>query len=207
MTQQRKWFNPALWFVAILLINIIWANVAGQEAPYEVNTREQTEPYREIEVAALAGMSKAIPSRFDVSFFSEVVDDGAVGYTVYFENTTEVYTWSGQLSDDVPTWEAALNPGMYTVHTHSDNDIVVDQTLHLQPFDVYRIHGHLLMTILLIGLAYGEVLVRRVIKQVQNSRASKPAPAAPPLFKPVAEGMPDIVAPEEGDIPWREPIR
>lgn len=63
------------------------------------------------------------------------------------------------------------------------------------------------MTILLIGLAYGEVLVRIVIKQVQNSRASKPAPAAPPLFKPVAEGMPDIVAPEEGDTPWREPIR
>ena len=36
MTQKQPWLNPLLWVVALILINVLWANVAQQEAPNEI---------------------------------------------------------------------------------------------------------------------------------------------------------------------------
>ena len=52
MTQKQPWLNPLLWVVALILINVLWANVAQQEAPNEINALDKLATYRDVTVGS-----------------------------------------------------------------------------------------------------------------------------------------------------------
>mgnify|MGYP003349845874 CR=1 FL=1 len=88
-------------------------------------------------------------------FESLSVDNANVSFSIKKDNTTEVYSWSGLLTDDVPLWEGELEPGTYTVETLVEEGVLVEQRLDLKPFAAIQTMGHLVLTLLLVALAWG----------------------------------------------------
>ena len=48
MERGWSWQTVLLWVVALVLVNALWLNVAGQSAPNEINAENQFQPYRAV---------------------------------------------------------------------------------------------------------------------------------------------------------------
>jgi len=205
MEGRRPLQNTLLWVVAVVLINALWLNVAGQSAPNEVNTNEQFQTVREVEISPVFGSSSAIPATFTTSFKSTTVDQANVSFSIKKDNTTVVYSWSGLLTDDVPLWEGELQPGTYTVETLVEEGVLVEQRLDLKPFAAIQAMGHLVLTLLLVALAWGEQGVRAWY--ARRTPAETPKKAKAPFKSKSLSNEEDPLIWDENDSPWRDPIR
>ena len=205
MEGRRPLQNTLLWVVAVVLINALWLNVAGQSAPNEVNTNEQFQTVREVEISPVFGSSSAIPATFTTSFKSTTVDQANVSFSIKKDNTTVVYSWSGLLTDDVPLWEGELQPGTYTVETLVEEGVLVEQRLDLKPFAAIQAMGHLVLTLLLVALAWAEQGVRAWY--ARRTPAETPKKATAPFKSKSLSNEEDPLIWDENDSPWRDPIR
>ena len=205
MTKRNAWVNPVRWFVAVLVVNSLWTAVASQEAPNEVNSPSQTQTYREVVVAPVADLDRALPARIAVTFSAENTDSGSIGYSILLDNQTEITSWNGDLGEEVPQWNGKLEPGTYTIETVTDEGIVTQQELYIKPFAAYQLEGHILLSLLLVGFAFAEQGVRALAGRLQNTIQQRPVERTP--FKRVTRGMPDLEQLPENDSPWREPLR
>ena len=194
-----------MWIVALLVVNSLWSAVASQEAPNEVNSPSQTEAYREVVVAPVAELDRALPARMEVAFSAPNIDDGAVGYIILLNNQTKVAEWSGNLGDEVPQWSGTLEPGTYTIETVVDEGIVAQQELYIRPFEAYQLEGHIMLSLLLVFLAFAEQGTRALIGKFKPSGTSEVQGHSP--FKKVQSGGPDRDYVYNQDSPWREPLR
>lgn len=205
--ERKRLLNLILWPVALLLLNGLWMSVASGSAPYEINDEDHAIETRTVDLGAVLGQDKAMPAVFEVSFTGVSVDDGNVSWVIRDASNTVVAEWSGMLSEGAPNWEGELKPGEYTVETSVDDGIITNQVLQIQPFESYRIEGHLLLSILLFVIAFSEVFIRRKGEEYLEKRnANQPEQQEKSPFKPIRAGMPeeDMVVDEEG--PWRSPI-
>lgn len=206
MTQKQPWLNPLLWVVALILINVLWANVAQQEAPNEINALDKLATYRDVTVAPVFGSDDPIPSVFTATFSSSNLDQANVSYALKLDNTTVITSWSGLLTDTPPVWSGDLEPGVYTVVTEVEQGVDVEQTLTLTPFAPVQWMGHVALSVLLVVTAVVEQVIRTTItkhrEKKTNTVQSKTAP-----FKPLAHGPEQDEAWIEGQSPWREPLR
>ena len=205
--ERKQVVNLVLWPVALLVLNSLWMSVAGGVAPYEINDKGHAIETRTVELDSVFGQSKAMPAEFDVEFTGISVDDGYVSWTVRDSSNVVVAQWSGMLSDGPPDWSGALEPDTYTVETVVDEGIIAEQVLYIQPFESYRLEGHILLSVCLFIVAFGEVFIRQKADAYLSKRAaSKPAQPEKSPFTPLKSGMPeeDLVLDEEG--PWRSPI-
>ena len=205
--ERKQVVNLVLWPVALLVLNSLWMSVAGGVAPYEINDKDHAIETRTVELDSVFGQSKTMPAEFDVEFRGISVDDGYVSWTVRDSSNVVVAQWSGMLSDGPPDWSGALEPDTYTVETVVDEGIIAEQVLYIQPFESYRLEGHILLSVCLFIVAFGEVFIRQKADAYLSKRAaSKPAQPEKSPFTPLKSGMPeeDLVLDEEG--PWRSPI-
>lgn len=205
MTERIRWRNPAMWLVALLVVNSLWSAVASQEAPNEVNSPSQTETYREIVVAPVAELDRALPARMEVSFSAPNTDSGAIGYIILLNNETKVVEWRGVLGDEVPQWSGTLEPGTYTIETVVDEGIVAQQELFIRPFEAYQLEGHIVLSLLLVFLAFTEQGIRALAKKYKQPEVSDNQELSP--FKKMQSGGPDLEHVYDQDSPWREPLR
>ena len=205
--ERKQVVNLVLWPVALLVLNSLWMSVAGGVAPYEINDKSHAIETRTVELESVFGQSKAMPAEFDVEFAGVSVDDGHVSWAIRDSSNVVVAQWSGMLSDGPPDWSGALEPGTYTVETVVDEGIIAEQVLYIQPFESYRLEGHILLSACLFIVAFGEVFIRQKAETYVSKRAaSRPAQPEKSPFKPLKSGMPeeDLALDEEG--PWRSPI-
>ena len=205
--ERKRLINLVLWPVALLVLNALWMSVAGGSAPYEINDEDHAIETRTVELSAVFGQDKAMPAVFEVAFIGASVDEGNVSWTIRDASDSVVAEWSGMLSDEAPDWSGDLMPGTYTVETTVDSGIITNQVLQIQPFESYRFEGHLLLSVMLFAIAFGEVLVRQKGGAYLAKRnASKPEQPEKSPFKPLHSGMPeeDVDIDEEG--PWRTPL-
>ena len=205
--ERKQVVNLVLWPVALLVLNSLWMSVAGGVAPYEINDKSHAIETRTVELESVFGQSKAMPAEFDVEFAGVSVDDGHVSWVIRDSSNVVVAQWSGMLSDGPPDWSGALEPGTYTVETVVDEGIIAEQVLYIQPFESYRLEGHILLSTCLFIVAFGEVFIRQKAEAYLSKRAaSRPAQPEKSPFKPLKSGMPeeDLALDEEG--PWRSPI-
>lgn len=205
MTKRNPWVNPVMWFVAVLVVNSLWSAVASQEAPNEVNSPSQTQTYREVVVAPVADLDRALPARMAVTFTAGSTDSGEIGYSILLNNQTEITSWNGDLGEEVPQWNGKLSPGTYTIETVTDEGIVAQQELYIKPFAAYQLEGHILLSLLLVGFAFAEQGVRALAGRLQSTGKQQPVERTP--FKRIAKGMPELDQLPEHDSPWREPLR
>ena len=206
MERAWSWQTVLLWTVAVLLINALWLNVAGQSAPNEINAEDKFQTYREVDISPVFGSSAPIPASFKAVFSSNSLDEANVSYSIKLENETLIHAWAGQLTEQVPVWTGELEPGTYTVETIVEDGVLVQQQLDLTPLAAVQTLGHVVLSALLILLAWGEQGVRFLFSRRAASKPTIPTETSP--FKPVgyAEDE-DALGWEEADSPWREPLR
>jgi hypothetical protein len=205
MTAARTWVNPVLWVLALVIINALWSNVSRQEAPNEVNSIDRFETHRSVTVAAVFGSSNAIPATFETDFTSLSLEQANVSFSIKKNNVSVIHSWSGLLTETPPKWEGRLEPGNYTVVTEVEEGVDVEQVLMLEPFDAIRFQGHVVLSLLLVVLAFVEQGIRAFV--ATRTPTSKTVPEEKAPFKRRSHAREDdLLLSDEEASPWRAPL-
>lgn len=207
MERRFPWQTMLLWVVAVVLINAIWLNVAGQTAPNEINAEGKFQSHREVNISPVFGSDAAIPATLESTFTSTSIDQANLSIAIKKDNTTTVYSWSGLLSDPVPVWSGELEPGTYTVETIVEEGVLVTQQLELQPFGPIQTAGHVVLTLLLVVVAWGEQGLRALLARRKPKHETSETKEKIPFKAAKFSQEDDQLAWNENDSPWREPLR
>ena len=202
--EARKIINYGLWFFAFLIINLIWANVSNNVASQELNDVDhEFQANREVLLQPVFGSEADLPIEIQSNFVH--VDNASkiedVSWQLVDEDGKVVLSWSGQTNEFV-SLEADLPPGDYRLETTIGENILATQTLDVAPFAPIAIWGHLILSILLVAVAFGEVGVRKFVSKYNEKTVVKED--KPREFRKTRIGMPE--ADEANDSPWRDPI-
>jgi len=202
--ESRKIINYAMWAAAFLIINIIWANVSNNVASQELNDADhEFQANREVSLQPVFGSEADLPIEFQSEFVH--VDDASISEDVSWQLVDQkgnvVLSWSGQTNEFVSI-EADLPPGEYTLETTIGENILATQTLDVAPFAPIAIWGHLILSILLVVVAFGEIGIRKFVTKYNEKTVVKED--KPREFRRTRIGMPE--ADEANDSPWRDPI-
>ena len=202
--EARKIINYGLWFFAFLIINLIWANVSNNVASQELNDVDhEFQANREVLLQPVFGSEADLPIEIQSNFVH--VDNASkieeVSWQLVDEDGKVVLSWSGQTNEFV-SLEADLPPGDYRLETTIGENILATQTLDVAPFAPIAIWGHLILSILLVAVAFGEVGIRKFVSKYNEKTVVKED--KPREFRKTRVGMPE--ADEANDSPWRDPI-
>ena len=205
--ERRRIFNLAMWVVALLIINIIWANVASNKASQQLNDQGfEFQEDRDVSLQAVFGSDSELP----VTITSEFVhrDDPSrqanVSWRLIDASGNEVLNWVGSTNEAVSI-DAELPPGEYTLNTTVEENIIAIQYLNVAPFAPIATMGHILLSSLLVVLAFGESIVRTFITNRMEQSGGKEN--KPKEFRKARIGMPEVEGVSEADdSPWRDPI-
>ena len=205
--ERKRIFNFAMWVVALLIINIIWANVASNKASQQLNDRGfEFQQDRDVSLQAVFGSDSELP----VTITSEFVhrDDPSrqanVSWRLIDASGNVVLNWVGS-TNEAASIDAELPPGEYTLNTTVEENIIAIQYLNVAPFAPIATVGHILLSFLLVVLAFGESIVRTYI----TNRMEQPGGEEnkPKEFRKARIGMPEVEGVSEADdSPWRDPI-
>jgi len=204
--EARKIINYGMWAFAFLIINIIWANVSNNVASQELNDADhEFQANREVSLQPVFGSEADLPIEIQSEFVH--VDDASriedVSWKLVDEGGKTVLSWSGQ-TNEFASVEAELPPGEYTLETTIGENILATQTLDVAPFAPIAIWGHLILSVLLVAVAFGEIGVRKIVSKFNNEKSTVTEDDKPREFKRTQVGMPE--ADEANDSPWRDPI-
>ena len=205
--ERKRIFNLAMWVVALLIINIIWANVASNKASQQLNDRGfEFQEDRDVSLQAVFGSGSELP----VTITSEFVhrDDPSrqanVSWRLIDASGNVVLNWVGSTNEAVSI-DAELPPGEYTLNTTVEENIIAIQYLNVAPFAPIATMGHILLSSLLVVLAFGESIVRTFITNRMEQSGGKEN--KPKEFRKARIGMPEVEGVSEADdSPWRDPI-
>lgn len=203
---ERKKLNLVLWPIALLLLNSLWFGISDNAAPHEINDFDHAIEDRTITLAGVFGQDKPMPSVFEVEFRSLTVEDGKVGWKIFDEHDVLVAEWSGDLNDQNAGWVGELAPGTYLFQTTVDQGIISEQTLFIQPFASYGVEGHIILSVLLITVAFGETFARKKGSEymAKKNTGTPQSPDKAP-FSRAKSGMPEDDLIHRDDDPWRTP--
>jgi len=202
--ETRKIINYGMWVFALLIINIIWANVSNNVASQELNDIDyEFQANREVLLQPVFGSEADLPVEIQSEFVhaDNASKIEAVSWKLIDEDGTVVLSWSGQTNEFVSI-EADLPPGDYRLETTIGENILATQTLDVAPFAPIAIWGHLILSILLVAVAFGEVGIRKFVSKYNEKTVVKED--KPREFRKTRVGMPE--ADEANDSPWRDPI-
>ncbi|MGB0786796.1 MAG: hypothetical protein ACPGR1_02195 [Candidatus Poseidoniaceae archaeon] len=205
--ERKRIFNLAMWVVALLIINIIWANVASNKASQQLNDRGfEFQEDRDVSLQAVFGSDSELP----VTITSEFVhrDDPSrqanVSWRLIDASGNVVLNWVGSTNEAVSI-DAELPPGEYTLNTTVEENVIAIQYLNVAPFAPIATMGHVLLSTLLVVLAFGESIVRTFITNRLEQSGGKEN--KPKEFRKARIGMPEVEGVSEADdSPWRDPI-
>ena len=205
--ERKRIFNFAMWVVALLIINIIWANVASNKASQQLNDEGfEFQEDRDVSLQAVFGSDSELP----VTITSEFVhrDDPSrqanVSWRLIDASGNVVLNWVGSTNEAVSI-DAELPPGEYTLNTTVEENIIAIQYLNVAPFAPIATMGHVLLSSLLVVLAFGESIVRTFITNRMEQSGGKEN--KPKEFRKARIGMPEVEGVSEADdSPWRDPI-
>ena len=91
------------------------------------------------------------------------------------------------------------------LNTTVDENVIAIQHLDVAPFAPLAILGHVVLSVLLVALAFGESAVRVFIaKRIDQSEVNE---SMPKEFRKSRIGMPEVDGHDaDNDSPWRDPI-
>jgi len=191
-----------LWIIAVLVVNITWAFVTDSEASYEINSKDQTEEKRDIDIADFFGMTEPIPARIEMTFYPS--NTGESNYSFFLTDGDDVVTQGSGIATNSEIWVGELSPGTFEMSVDVSNGITADQTMYTQPFKPYQISGHIVVSIALVAVSFAEVGVRAFIQQKQQAKVnSTPVTSTENTSLPQS---PATVYDDEDMSPWRDPI-
>jgi len=204
--EARKIINYGMWAFAFLIINIIWANVSNNVASQELNDADhEFQANREVSLQPVFGSAADLPIEIQSEFVH--IDDASrienVSWKLVDADGKTVLSWSGK-TNEFASIEAELPPGEYMLETTIGENILATQTLDVAPFAPIAIWGHLVLSVLLVAVAFGEIGVRKIVSKYSNEKSTETKDDKPREFRRTRVGMPE--ADEANDSPWRDPI-
>ena len=205
--ERKRIFNFAMWVLALLIINIIWSNVASNKASQQLNDQGfEFQEDRDVSLQAVFGSDSELP----VTITSEFVhrDDPSrqanVSWRLIDASGNVVLNWVGS-TNEAASINAELPPGEYTLNTTVEENVLAIQYLNVAPFAPIATMGHVLLSLLLVAVAFGESIVRTFITNRFEQSGGKEN--KPKEFRKARIGMPEVEGVSEADdSPWRDPI-
>ena len=206
MSTKPAWLNPALWVVAVMVVNVAWLFVTEQEAPIELNKEGQLESFRTFDLEGALSSNEPMPTRLLMAFSTDSPEDVNLTYALRLDNQTIVTQWNGTVAQAPDRWEGDLAPGRYVLETQVSRDVDVEQTLFVTPFKPVQVLGHLALSVGLVLLALAEQGVKELYRRRAVVRPPSTTSERSP-FKPLNQGMPDADQQVQDESPWRDPMR
>jgi len=205
--ERKHIVNITMWIIALLVINIIWANVASNEASQQLNDRGfEFQEDREVNLQAVFGSKAELPVTITSEFVHQ--DDPSreanVSWRLLDSSGNVVLNWVGS-TNEIASLDAELPPGEYTLNTTVEENIIAIQHLDVAPFAPISAIGHVLLSLLLVAVAFIESYVRTFLsKRIEQTVEKENKPTE---FRKARIGMPEIESADESDdSPWRDPI-
>jgi len=155
--------NHTLWIIALLVVNSGWYIVTQQNASQEINRPgADFSEEREAEVTAFVGDN----SDYELVHCFESINGGIYNVSIKIEMDSEtLYSWSGTTSDDCITFSSSSDEGTLIIITEIEEGAESTTTFYTWPLKDALIPGILIFSIGTLLLAYGETIVRSLIRK------------------------------------------
>ena len=195
----------SLWLVSLIVVNLIWSNVASMTAIQELNDFDrEVDEFAQIELSQFFGSLKPMP----VSIVTETSGGENSGesftWSITDESGQEMYRWSGDYNTSIPEWSAELEPGLYSVQVQHPDFVSVKQYAEISPLAAHETNVRILLNLGLFLIAVIDFLIRNRFSKIESKPKSK-SDYTPPSFKKVSK-FDDSAEVVDDQSPWRDPI-
>jgi hypothetical protein len=155
--------NHMLWIIALIIVNSGWYVVTQQSASQEINRPgADFSGERDAEITALVGSN----SDYELVHCFESINGGIYTASIRIEMDSEIlYSWSGDTSDDCVTFSSSSDEGTITIITEIEEGVESTTTFNTWPLESALIPGILVFSLGTLLLAYGETIVRSLIRK------------------------------------------
>ena len=195
----------SLWIVSLIVVNLIWSNVASMTAIQELNDFDrEVDEFAQIELSQFFGSLKPMP----VSIVTETSGGENSGesftWSITDETGQELYRWSGDYNTSIPAWNAELEPGLYSVQVQHPDFVSVKQYAEISPLAAHETNVRILLNFGLFLIALIDFTIRNRFSKMESKPKAK-SDFTPPSFKKVSkfDESADVV---DDQSPWRDPI-
>ena len=195
----------SLWIVSLIVVNLIWSNVASMTAIQELNDFDrEVDEFAQIELSQFFGSLKPMP----VSIVTETSGGENSGesftWSITDETGQELYRWSGDYNTSIPAWNAELEPGLYSVQVQHPDFVSVKQYAEISPLAAHETNVRILLNLGLFLIALIDFMIRNRFSKKESKPEAK-SDFTPPSFKKVSkfDESADVV---DDQSPWRDPI-
>ena len=155
--------NHTLWIIALIVVNSGWYIVTQQNASQEINRPgADFSGERDAEITTLIGSN----SDYELVHCFESINGGLYNVSIKIEMDSEIlYSWEGKTNDDCMTFSSSSDEGTLIIITEIEEGVEVTTTLYTWPLKNALIPGFLVFSIGTLLLAYGETIVRSLIRK------------------------------------------
>ena len=195
----------SLWIVSLIVVNLIWSNVASMTAIQELNDFDrEVDEFAQIELSQFFGSLKPMP----VSIVTETSGGENSGesftWSITDETGQELYRWSGDYNTSIPAWNEELEPGLYSVQVQHPDFVSVKQYAEISPLAAHETNVRILLNLGLFLIALIDFTIRNRFSKMESKPKAK-SDFTPPSFKKVSkfDESADVV---DDQSPWRDPI-
>ena len=164
----------SLWLVSLIVVNLIWSNVASMTAIQELNDFDrEVDEFAQIELSQFFGSLKPMP----VSIVTETSggENSGESFTWSITDKTgqELYRWSGDYNTSIPEWSAELEPGVYSVQVQHPDFVSVKQYAEISPLAAHETNVRILLNLGLFLIAVIDFLIRNRFSKIESKPKSK----------------------------------
>ena len=195
----------SLWIVSLIVVNLIWSNVASMTAIQELNDFDrEVDEFAQIELSQFFGSLKPMP----VSIVTETSGGENSGesftWSITDETGQELYRWSGDYNSSIPEWSAELEPGLYSIQVEHPDFVSVKQYAEISPLAAHETNVRILLNLGLFLVALIDFMIRNRFSKIESKPKVK-SDYTPPSFKKVSK-FDDSAEVVDDQSPWRDPI-
>ena len=195
----------SLWIVSLIVVNLIWSNVASMTAIQELNDFDrEVDEFAQIELSQFFGSLKAMP----VSIVTETSGGENSGesftWSITDETGQELYRWSGDYNTSIPEWNAELEPGLYSIQVQHPDFVSVKQYAEISPLAAHETNVRIFLNLGLFLVALIDFMIRNRFSKMESKPKTK-SDYTPPSFKKVSK-FDESAEVVDGQSPWQDPI-
>ena len=195
----------SLWIVSLIVVNLIWSNVASMTAIQELNDFDrEVDEFAQIELSQFFGSLKAMP----VSIVTETSGGENSGesftWSITDETGQELYRWSGDYNTSIPEWNAELEPGVYSIQVQHPDFVSVKQYAEISPLAAHETNVRIFLNLGLFLVALIDFMIRNRFSKMESKPKTK-SDYTPPSFKKVSK-FDESAEVVDDQSPWQDPI-
>tara|TARA_B110001452_G_scaffold264314_1_gene267134 strand:+ start:5911 stop:6480 length:570 start_codon:yes stop_codon:yes gene_type:complete len=155
--------NHVLWIVALIIVNSGWYALTQKSASQEINRPgAEFSPEREGDITALIGDN----SDYELVHCFKSINGGIYNVSINMQmDSKTLYSWNGTTDDDCITFSSSTEEGEIIIFTVVEEGVESTTTLYTWPLKNALVPGAIIFSLATLLVAYGETIVRNVIKK------------------------------------------